>query len=580
MKLIEALNILREEQPREAQAFRVSLVCGFMPLHLATFLNAHLQLLLPGFRVELLPAGLYGDFLGNLEKGVEQDADASVAVMEWGDLDPRLGIRGLGSWAPSHLDDIVHNVRAQAAKLALAIQANSIRRPVAVSLPTLPLPPVSFAPGWQASAFDLELRACISSLALELARIVGVRIVNPESLDRLSPLSGRLDIKSELFSGFPYKLPHASTVAGLLSQLVVAATPKKGLITDLDDTLWDGILGEVGVQGISWDLEHHSHIHGSYQRLLHALAEAGVLIGVASKNASAEVAKALKRPDLILPASALLPVEAHWHPKSESVTRIIKTWNVGADSVVFIDDSPMELAEVKAVHPEVECILFPKDDPEEIDRLFRRLRDFFGKSALSEEDAIRRESLRPARVEIGTDGSQNSGGEEFLRQADAELTLSFSKDPVDPRALELVNKTNQFNLNGKRHTESSWQNFLREPETILLIAAYRDKYGPLGKIAVLVGRKTEAKILIATWVMSCRAFSRRIEHRCIEELFERFDAEEIEFEFQSTPRNGPIREFLAAMLGETPTGRCSLSRDRFSKHAGKTFHRVLEVSHG
>jgi hypothetical protein len=309
MKLIEALNILREEQPREAQAFRVSLVCGFMPLHLATFLNAHLQLLLPGFRVELLPAGLYGDFLGNLEKGVEQDADASVAVMEWGDLDPRLGIRGLGSWAPSHLDDIVHNVRAQAAKLALAIQANSIRRPVAVSLPTLPLPPVSFAPGWQASAFDLELRACISSLALELARIVGVRIVNPESLDRLSPLSGRLDIKSELFSGFPYKLPHASTVAGLLSQLVVAATPKKGLITDLDDTLWDGILGEVGVQGISWDLEHHSHIHGSYQRLLHALAEAGVLIGVASKNASAEVAKALKRPDLILPASALLPVE-------------------------------------------------------------------------------------------------------------------------------------------------------------------------------------------------------------------------------------------------------------------------------
>jgi|SRR5580658_6988638 FkbH-like protein len=578
MKLIEALNILREEQPQDTQAFRLSLVCGFTPLHLATFLNAQLRLLLSGRRVELLSAGLYGDFLGNLEKAGESEADA--IVMEWGDLDSRLGIRGLGSWAPKNLDDVIRNVRAQASKVRQAIEANSANKCVAVSLPTLPLPPVSFAPGWQASAFDLELRACISSLALELARVANVRIINPERLDRLSPLSERLDIKSELVSGFPYKLPHASTVAELLSRLVVPATPKKGLITDLDDTLWDGILGEVGTQGISWDLDHHSHMHGAYQRLLHAFAEAGVLIGVASKNDSAEVAKALERQDLILPASALFPVEAHWHPKSESVSRIIKAWNVGADSVVFIDDSPMELAEVKAVHPEVECILFPKDDPREIDDLFRGLRDLFGKSALSEEDAIRRESLRRAPAETLTDANHNGGGEEFLRQADAELTLSFSKDPVDPRALELINKTNQFNLNGKRHTESSWQHLLCEPDTILLVAAYRDKYGPLGKIAVLAGRKTKAKIQIDTWVMSCRAFSRRVEHRCIEELFDRFDVKEIEFDFQSTPKNGPVREFLAAMLGETPTGRCFLSRDQFSRHAGRTFHRVLEASHG
>lgn len=501
-------------------------------------------------------------------------------AMEWSDLDPRLGIRGLGSWAPAAFDDILRNVKTQASRIAQAIQTNSKTMPVAVCLPTLPLPPVSFTPGWQASAFDLELHACISSFALDLARVGNVRIVNPERLDRLSPSSERLDVKSELVSGFPYKLPHASTVAELLSRLVLSATPKKGLITDLDDTLWDGILGEVGVQGISWDLDHHNHMHGAYQRLLHALSEAGVLVGVASKNEFAEVAEALERQDLILPGSAFFPVEAHWRPKSESVGRIIKTWNVGADAVVFIDDSPMELAEVKAAHPEVECILFPKDDPQGIDDLLRRLRDLFGKNVLLEEDAIRRESLRRAPAEMGGDGNHNGGGEEFLKQADGELTLSFSKDPVDPRALELINKTNQFNLNGKRYTESLWQNLLRNPETILLIAAYRDKYGPLGKIAVLTGRKTEAKILLDTWVMSCRAFSRRIEHRCVEELFERFDVEEIEFDFQSTPRNGPIREFLVAMLGETPTGRWSLSRDQFSKHPAKTFHRVLEVSHG
>jgi FkbH-like protein len=281
-----------------------------------------------------------------------------------------------------------------------------------------------------------------------------------------------------------------------------------------------------------------------------------------------------------LPPKAVFPIEAHWDQKSTSVARILKAWNIGSDAVVFVDDSPMELAEVKNAYPELECILFPKDDPQALAELLSQLRDTFGKDTLSKEDALRRESLRRAQENKSEPEASNGNLDHFLEQADAELTLNASKEPIDPRALELVNKTNQFNLNGRRYTEADWRSYLEQPDAILLIAAYSDKYGPLGKIAVLAGKKTGRALLLNVWVMSCRAFSRRVEHRCIEELFTRYPIDAIEFDFESTPKNGPLREFLADTLGQEPHPGCRLSKSDFMANRHETFHRVLEVSHG
>ncbi len=579
MKLIEAIEILRAAQPAEVQAFRVNMVCGFNPLHLQTFLTARLRQLFPDMRPEIA-GGLYGDFWGNLERAEAATADVCVILVEWSDLDPRLGIRGLGSWAPEALEDILTNAKGRKAQFGQIIKRVSNNVSVVVCLPTLPLPPVSFAPGWQAGAFDLELRSVVSSMALEAARCRNVRAINPARLDRDSPLEARLDVKAELLSGFPYKLPHASTIAELMCQAIRPAVPKRGLITDLDDTLWNGILGEVGAEGVSWDLEHNSHMHGVYQRMLHSLSAAGILIGAASKNAADAVEEALRREDLVVPRSALFPVEANWGPKSESVSRILKAWNIGADSIVFIDDSAMELAEVKARHPEVECILFPKDDPQAIHELLHDLRDLFGKSSLSEEDSIRRESIRQSHTLEVQLGNGPEAADNFLKQSEAEITLNFCKSPLDPRAIELVDKTNQFNLNGRRFTETSWRTYVSQPDSVFVLAAYRDKYGPLGKIAVLAGRKVEKTITLSVWVMSCRAFSRRIEDRCLGELFQRFDIDQIEFEFVSTPRNGPIHDFLAGMLGVPPSPNCRITRDQFMARSAKTFQKVVEAEHG
>ena len=173
-------------------------------------------------------------------------------------------------------------------------------------------------------------------------------------------MSQRLDLKSDLAAGLPYSLAHADALAAALAQLLARETPKKGLITDLDDTLWNGIVGEVGPQGVNWDLASHQQIHGLYQKLLASFSEEGVLVAIASKNDPRVVEEALDREDMILKRRHVFPSEVHWKAKSGSVERILRTWNVGADSVVFVDDSPMELAEVAAAHPGIECILFPK----------------------------------------------------------------------------------------------------------------------------------------------------------------------------------------------------------------------------
>ena len=130
---------------------------------------------------------------------------------------------------------------------------------------------------------------------------------------------------------------------------------------------------------------------------------------------------------------------------------------------------------------------------------------------------------------------------------------SISRSADDPRALELVNKTNQFNLNGVRYTEADWKNRLARPGAFLAMVSYRDKFGPLGKIAVLEGRREEETLFIDAWVMSCRAFSRRIEHRCLQTMFEHYAAREILFNFQPTPRNGPLRDFFASIAGGVPS---------------------------
>jgi FkbH-like protein len=577
MKLIEALEVIKRPVVPGTQAKKIFLACGFTPLHVQTFLEAELRLLCPQSRIEI-ETGLFGDLIGNLERLNPSGIDSVAVVIEWGDLDPRLTIRNLGGWRIQQLSDIEATAAQTSARVQQALTEISRFVPVVVCMPTLPLPAMFHTDPAQTSSTEATLSHVVASLVLALSRRTSIRIVNTQLLGELSSAVARHDVRSEVNAGFPYTVHHASVVATLVARLLHSGIPKKGLITDLDDTLWRGILGEDGVEGVSWDIERRTLVHGVYQQFLASLADAGVLLAVASKNDSDLVERAFDRADLLISRTDIFPFEAHWSNKSESVKRILDTWNIAPDSVVFVDDSPMELAEVKTAFPQIECILFPKQDIEGALKLMRHLRGVFGKPYITADDSLRLGSIRNANA-LRTSLSVAAGSsDEFLKSAGSTITINTTRVADDMRAFELVNKTNQFNLNGRRYSESEWQQFFRDPRSFLLTASYQDKYGSIGKIAVILGKTGEHRISINTWVMSCRAFSRRIEHQCLNYLFETFKLEEVAFEFETTPRNAALQSFFLDILGVPPRYGVTISRTDFERVVPPLFHSVAGVA--
>jgi FkbH-like protein len=560
--------------PRDAEPFRVALVCGYTPLHVQTFLAAHLQLALPQHHVTVVP-GLYGDVAGSLESLAHEAPDAVSLSLEWEDLDPRLGFRSSGQWGAEALSDILTTVRSALRRLATAVSRIPAGVRIAIAPPSLPLPPLFYTPGFQSSAAELTLQQNVAEFQVHLAADVRVAIISSQRLAEESPASSRYDLKSDLAVGLPYSLQHAEVLAVLLAKNLVPPPPKKGIITDLDDTLWSGIVGEVGPEAVTWDLASHSQVHGLYQKLLASLSSEGVLVAIASKNDPSVVERALRRTDLLLSPNLVFPIEAHWSAKSGSVDRILKTWNIAADSAIFVDDSPMELAEVAAAHPGIETVLFPKSDVAQGFAMFRRLRDLCGKGQLSQDDKIRRESIKQGARFQNELASAEIAPESFWRQLNGVLSLDF--DCVDStRAYELVNKTNQFNLNGIRYTESEWRRLVSAKNSVLVSAAYEDKFGQLGVISVLEGERRGSRMVVSTWVLSCRAFSRRIEHAILQLLFDRLSLKEIEFNFIATARNGPLQDFLTGILGSKPAGQVVLRGEHFDRNCPRLYHEIRE----
>ena len=558
MTLQEALGIINVHR-QEAARRRISLVCGFEPLHCSTFLQARAMQRFPGERVEV-STGIYDDLAGNIARAKADNGGAVAIVVEWQDLDPRLGLRAAGGWSSAVQRDIEETVAARFDQFAAAIQDVAADVPVVLAGPCLPLPPLGHTVPQQSSRFELHLQQEAAAFRYKTSEIPGVRVAHPAA----TPLGERLDAKMALLAGFPYSLRFADELASVIVDLLYPTAAKKGLIVDLDDTLWRGILGEAGVDGVSWHQEHHSQVHALFQQMLGQLAENGVLLAIASKNDAALVQQALHRPDLLLAADAFFPVVANWDRKSIAVGQILEAWNILPDSVVFVDDNPMELSEVQSVYPDVTALRFTPQDPAAVWTLLTTLRQLFGKPYVHAEDKLRASSIRAGAAVRTATHTHPDGNTEFLGSLAGRVSIDCRAAGADKRSLELINKTNQFNLNGIRITDGEWLEAVRAEGAIVANVSYQDKFGPLGKIAVLLGKRQGDDIVVTSWVMSCRAFSRRIEHHLLASLFQKFDVAGVQFEFRATERNQPLQDFLREAGAHFPEqGPVRISRADF-----------------
>lgn len=309
-------------------------------------------------------------------------------------------------------------------------------------------------------------------------------------------------------------IPHlAHSLAGLIGSLFGRA--KKGVVLDLDNTLWGGVIGEIGPEGVEIGNETPTGMaYAEFQSYLKMLSQRGVLLNVASKNETAAAESGFARPGSPLTREDFLCFEANWEPKSLSVAKIAKTLNILPESLVFVDDNPAEREQVTQQEPGV--IAPPVAAPEASIALLDR-GGYFEAASLSADDVKRGEMYKQ---NAQREASQQSFGnyEDYLRS----LAMTANITPFQPAQLErvtqLINKTNQFNFTTRRYTTAETEQRMSDSHYITLAGSLVDKFGDNGLTSVLIGQITGAELDIELWVMSCRVFKRHLEYAMFDEL--------------------------------------------------------------
>jgi FkbH-like protein len=506
---LEARKILREFQGGEALPFLLALSGTAEPLEL--YLTAAAALRSRDLKLRSLP---FGTLAQHLRQPSSPESGEVLLLLPW-DFAPDADWRSGVSPEAREPAEIERGIEAMG-KLLLARRG----RPM-FYLPA-PFLPLAADPGKNAA-----LGARIQAEALH----AGTRLLPPDAFS----------LATYLNSGCPVGGTHLGQVALELVSAVldVATAPKKVLVTDFDDVLWSGVVAEEGVGGIAMGPEGKGYRHFIYQSLLLRLRREGVLIAGVTRNSPEIVAEVFAQGNMPLAESDFVAILASYGAKSSQIRQLGERLNLGLDSFVFVDDNPIEVGEVSSQLPEVIVRRFPDRD-ELLPELVANLVADFHSDVVTAEDRDRTELYR-RRLE-GIAPSQLSGGDlsGFLRDLGMTLTIQERSTGDRARVVQLINKTNQFNLNGRRLDDADIGAVLAAGGR-LYGASLSDRSGSHGEILACL---TDAGGTVRAFVMSCRVFQRRVEYAFLAWICSQ-PSPPTRLDFTETPRNEPFRMFLA-----------------------------------
>jgi len=295
--------------------------------------------------------------------------------------------------------------------------------------------------------------------------------------------------------------------ARLLSAL--KGRSRKCIVVDLDNTLWGGVIGDDGLAGIRLGNGADGEAFVDFQRWLRAMKDRGVILAVCSKNERNTAMEPFRsHPDCVLKLEDIAVFTANWTNKADNIRDIAGTLNIGLDSLVFVDDNPVERDFVRTQLPDVAVPDLPEDPACYIEAIERHR--YFETVSLSAEDRVRTQLYREnaKRAEL-----RNSAGDigEYLRSLDM-VSESGRVDAFHlPRMAQLINKSNQFHLTGNRYSEAELKRLAGLPEYIVRYFKLRDRIGDSGLISVIVLLARGSELYVDTWVMSCRVLGRTME---------------------------------------------------------------------
>jgi FkbH-like protein len=327
---------------------------------------------------------------------------------------------------------------------------------------------------------------------------------------------------------------------------------RKVLVLDLDDTLWGGVLGDDGIEGVK--LGQGSAIgesHLALQKYAKTLNERGIVLAVCSKNEWSNVEAMFDRhPEMWLKRSDIAAFAVDWSDKSDKLRRLSEMLNIGLDSFVFVDDNPAERARIRESLPMVAVPELP-DDPAYYVRAIAD-HSYFEATVLTDDDRYRAAHYA-ANIEREAVKSAAQDIDEFLRGLRMEVTAGRVGRVDLGRTGQLVNKTNQFNMTTRRLTSEELERWAADPDGLVLQFRLSDRFGDNGIVSVMLFCRdpVDAKTLeLANWVMSCRVFGRELEHEAMNIAVEQARAQGVErfvAAYLPTPKNNVVRDLYAKL---------------------------------
>ena len=392
----------------------------------------------------------------------------------------------------------------------------------------------------EAVMFVMDGEDASEGAALLAKRLPGARVVAPDipALARETP--GFWDDRMRQLAAMPFSLRAVKAIEDELLFLLDGA-PKKILALDADNTLWRGIVSEDGAAAVE--------PYADFQRGALALRERGVLLVLLSKNdppaPDAPITQAFAREDMPLSLEDFSDVRVDWRPKVGNLLAACRALNLGVDSVVFVDDNPVERAQMKAHLPCVAVPPFPDDLASPAQFLRRLDAAYFASVGSTYEDRARAAMYRAegARRDLA---AASATLDDYLDSLQLRCRAARATEADVPRLAQMAGKTNQFNATTIRRGEDEMRALVNDPSRRVWTFRVSDAFGEMGLVCYVIADPREGRV--TDFVMSCRAMGRTIEWFALNHVRCELAREGVELkgiDFAPTAKNGPFREFLS-----------------------------------
>ena len=353
-------------------------------------------------------------------------------------------------------------------------------------------------------------------------------------------------LSRELLAGYAREVGHLARH--------LAGRTKKCLALDLDGTVWGGVLGDDGPQGIEVAESYRGEAYRAFQRVAKQIGSQGVLLAAVSKNDVEPVREVLRdHPMMTLREGDFVRVTANWRPKHDNLKDLAQTLNLGVDSFVFADDSPYECGLVGRELPQVAVVRLDGDPALHVARLLHD--GWFDVCRLTAEDRKRAATYADELVRADFLQSFDSLAD-YLRELDVRVRLARVGAQDAARVAQLTQRTNQFNLTTVRLQQADVQAMADDPERLALAVHAGDRFGENGLVGAVLGRWDGGALHLENFVLSCRVFSRGIELACMASVLryaKAAGATAVLGGYRPTAKNTAVKDFYPR-CGFTPTG--------------------------